>query len=362
MAKFDIPGNYDKVSNAYFNDAWDHLSTHITYSKNNNEIFVYSNYPEYLENSHRGDASTPHYINKVDVSGKTKMLIYATHHLEYLSGSYYFAIRVFNPSSTKSVQFTKAREGFSNSNSWFNPGYAWEDFNNKYDSLTLGPNETNWLVTKAVPTTGNSSGSFLDYFGEFEVNNPFTIAIYICKNINNVPGITYELDWDNHNTYSGFANNYSLNCTKTLDMADALVSYEKSFFFGISNPYEGLGGNSEKVTFYPNQSAYGAVNENIGNYGLQYNFRFTFKNTSNKPVKVKCYIISNTRSHFAGIASLNRASKFLSSENSSDPNRWNFHTTNTIAPSGNSVTIDFTYCHLALGSRGAILQFEAVEA
>lgn len=38
-----------------------------------------------------------------------------------------------------------------------------------------------------------------------------------------------------------------------------------------------------------------------------------------------------------------------------------FHTTDTITKSNGSVTINFTYCHFALGSRGAILQFEAVE-
>ena len=135
MAKFNIPGNYDRVTTAYFNDAWDHLSTAINYTKGSNEIFIYSNFPEYLENTHLGDANTvlgsnykPCYINKVTVNNKQKVLIYLTHHLERLNGSYTLGIRVYNPASSGSITFTKKHEGYSNSNSWSNPGYAWEDF------------------------------------------------------------------------------------------------------------------------------------------------------------------------------------------------------------------------------------------
>ncbi len=360
MAKFDITGNYDKVSDAYIYDANNRISKNITYTENSNEIFIYSNYPEYLEDSHIGDKGTAKYINRVDVKNKTKMLIYLTHHLEKLKGTYYLAIRVYNPSTSSTVKFTKLHEGFSNSTSWNNPGYAWEDFfSNRSDSLTLSPRSSGWLAVKTITKTGNSGGAFLDYFGEFTVNNPFSIAIYICKNKNNIPDSTSAINWTPSDfTYSGYANNYSLIGNKTLDMADALVSYRNSFFFGISNPYGGLGETIEKVPFYATQSGEKVTN-NIGNYGLQYKLSFKFKNTSNKAVKVKCYLISNTASHFAGLASVNGTSKFLDSSGSS--NRWNFHTTETITKSSGIVTIDFTYCHLALGSRGAILQFEAVE-
>lgn len=359
MAKFDIPGNYDKVSATDFNNAWNHLSNHIEYTKNSNEIFIYSNYPEYLEESHLGDGTKPKYINRVNVSGKTKMMIYSTHHLEKLSGTYYLAIRVYNPSTSKTVRFTKQHEGFYNSNSWNNPGYAWEYFfPNKSESLTLAPGTSNWLTVKTLSKTGNGDGSFFDYFGEFTVNNPFHIAIYVCKDKNAIPDSTSAIDWNSSNvTYSGYANNYLLSGSKTLDMADALVSYKNSFFFGISNPYEGLGGTTEKIPFYATQNG-NKVSNNIGNYGLQYKLKFTFKNTSNKDIRGKCYLISNPNSHFAGLASINGTSKFLGASGSN--NRWNFHTTDKITKSNGSVTIDFTYCHLALGARGAILQFEAV--
>ena len=156
-------------------------------------------------------------------------------------------------------------------------------------------------------------------------------------------------------THIHFERLYTGN--ETIDMADALVSYRNSFFFGISNPYQGLGGSTEKMTVYTPQGG-SPTDANLANYGIKYNLKFTFKNTSNKNVKVKCYLISNPSSHFAGLASINGTSRFL---NSAEGNCWNFHTTETIASSGNPVTIDFTYCHLGLGNRGAILQFEAVE-
>lgn len=357
MAKFDIPGIYDTVSTAYFNDAWDHISPHISYTKGSKEIFIYTNYPEYLDENHIGDSGTAKYINRVDVSGKTKLMIYLTHHLQNLSGTHYLAIRVYNPSTSNTVKFTKLHEGFNNSTSWNNPGLAWEDFfPGKSDSLTLAPGTSDWLAVKTISQLNNA---FLDYFGEFTVNNPFSIAIYICKNKNNIPDSTSAIGWNasTNPTFSGYSDFYSLSGNETIDMADALVSYRNSFFFGISNPYQGLGGSTEKMTVYTPQGG-SPTDANLANYGIKYNLKFTFKNTSNKNVKVKCYLISNPLSHFAGLASINGTSRFL---NSTDGNRWNFHTTETIASSGNPVTIDFTYCHLGLGNRGAILQFEAVE-
>lgn len=161
-------------------------------------------------------------------------------------------------------------------------------------------------------------------------------------------------------TYSGSSNCYSLTGSKTLDMADALESYGYSFFFGISNPQEGLGGSTEKVPISLTQGGTVTTANNVGNYGLQYKLTFNFENTSTTPIKVKAYIISNPISHFAGISSQNGCSKFLNTENSESNNRWNFYTSPIITKTSGTITIDFKYCHLALGSRGAILQFEAV--
>ena len=362
MAKFDIPGNYDRVTTAYFNDARNHLSTAINYTKGSNEIFIYSNFPEYLEDSHLGDANRPCYINRVTVNNKQKVLIYLTHHLEKLKGNYTLGIRVYNPASSGSITFTKKHEGYSNTNSWSNPGYAWEDFfATKSGTTTVYAGESKWLATKSINYTGNSGGSFLDYFGEFTVTGSFVIAVYVCKNINNISDTTYPISWTSSNvTYSGSSDCYSLTGSKTLDMADALVSYRNSFFFGISNPQDGLGGSTEKVPITLTQGGTVTTANNVGNYGLQYKLTFNFKNTSSTPVQVKAYIISNPASHFAGISSSNGCSKFLSSEQSTSSNRWNFYTSPTIKSSSTPITIDFTYCHLALGSRGAILQFEAV--
>ena len=367
MAKFDIPGNYDNVTSAFFNDAAAHFSDPIDFRKGSNEIFIYTNYPEYLNESHLGDGDTPRYINKVEVTGKQKVLIYLTHHLEDLEErDYTLGIRVYNPTS-RTITFTRQHEGYSNTNSWDNPGYAWEDFfATKKATIPVPSNDSVWLTTKSITQTHNMSGSFLDYFGEYTVDGSFLIAVYVCKNINNIPDLTHVIDWPGAPTYSGYSDCYSLTGSKTLDMADALVSYRNSFFFGISNPMRSFPYNpSENVPVHLVQG--GTLNvdnpdDNVGNYGLKYNLKFTFKNTSSTPVKVKAYLIGNNSSHFAGLASLDGCSKFLKTEYAQpgDSNRWNFYTSDTITNSSGSVTIDFSYCHLALGSRGAILQFEAV--
>lgn len=361
MAKFNIPGNYDRVTAQYFNDAWKYLSTAIDYTQGSNEVFIYSNFPEYLEDTHLGDADYPCYINRVAVDNKENVLIYLTHHLEKLSGSYTLGIRVYNPASSGSITFTKKHEGYSNTNSWSNPGLAWEAFfADQSGTTTVSAGESKWLAQKSISLTGNAGGSFFDYFGEFTVTGSFVIAVYVCKNINKVPDLTYSISWNNNATYSGYSDCYSLTGSKTLDMADALVSFRNSFYFGISNPEEGLGSANEKVPIHLTQGGTATTADNVGNYGLQYKLTFNFKNTSSTPVQVKAYLISNPVSHFAGISSANGCSKFLNTENESSNNRWNFYTSPTITSSSGTTTIDFTYCHLGLGSRGAILQFEAV--
>ena len=85
MAKFNIPGNYDMVSTAFISDVSARFSNPITYTKGNNEIFIYSNHPEYPTSAHLGDGSTPVYINKVTANNKSKVLIYVTHHLDNLT-------------------------------------------------------------------------------------------------------------------------------------------------------------------------------------------------------------------------------------------------------------------------------------
>ncbi len=368
MAKFDIPGVYDKVPNQYFLDAWDQMAGKnpqdlINYTKNNNEIFIFTNDPEYLTNSHLGDASPARYINRVEVSGKNKMMLYLTHHLERLSGNYTLGIRVYNPSASDSITFIKKHEGYSNSDSWNNPGYAWEDFfTNKGGTTSVNPRESKWLVTKSITATGNSNGSFLDYFGEFEIPNSssFVIAIYVCKNIANIPDETFVIPWSGV-THSGYSNCYTLTANKTIDINGAFNDPGHSYFYGISNPEEGLGSQSENIPITLAQGQ--TVNTGLGYYGLPHIMKFNFKNTGTRQLKVKAYLISNSSSHFAGISSLNGCSKFLANHENSDnvPSRWNFYESPVITNSSGTVTIDFTYCHLGLGNRGAILQFEAVE-
>ena len=366
MATINIPGNYDRVSTSFINTAMQNIRDTIDYTKKSNEIFIYSNFPEYLTDEHLGDGNTPCYINKVSVPTRKSMLIYLTHHLDYLSGNYTLGIRVYNPNSN-SITFTKKHEGYSNTHSWNNPGYAWEDFFANKSGTTTVPGKTSvWLVQKEINKTGNAGGSFFDYFGEFDVSGEFVIAVYVCKNINNIPESGGNaIDWTNNDvTYSGYSNNYTLNGTKELDMANALVSMYESYFFGISNPQQGLGSSVEKIPItlsYDNQTEV-TTEDNVGNYGLQYDLKFTFTNSGNTPIRVKAYIISNHESHFAGLSSENGCSKFLYTNdggNNTSNNRWNFYTSDIISKSG-SATIDLTYCHLALGSRGAILQFEAV--
>lgn len=369
MAKFNIPGNYDMVSTAFISDVSARFSTPITYTKGNNEIFIYSNHPEYPTSAHLGDGSTPVYINKVTANNKSKVLIYVTHHLDNLTeGPYKLAIRVYNPSSSSPITFTRLHEGYSNtasSNDWKNPGYAYESFfANSAGTIPVGKQSSEWLVVKDINNYGKGNGfSFLDYFGEFSVTGSFVIAIYICKNINNISSNAGEVEWKtSYSTYSGYSDCYSLTGSYDFDAANALVSYENSFFYGISNPYQNWGSPSEKITMYATQNKIPVTN-NIGNYGYQYKISATLRNTSTKPVQIKLYLISNNQSHFAGLSSLNGCSRFLTCQ-SDDPrssNRWNFYTVNRMESKAAPITIDFTYCHLALGSRGAILQFEATE-
>lgn len=367
MAKFDIPGNYDRVSTAFISDVSSRFSGPISYTPGSNELFVYSNYPEYINNNHLGDGNNPVYLAKVTADNKSKLLIYVTHHLDNLTGGpFKLAIRVYNPNED-SITFTKVHEGYNNkasSDEWNNPGLAWEDFFvNRSGSVPVAGNTSEWLVVKDITKYGTSQGySFLDYFGEFTVTGDFVIAVYICKNINSISSNASDISWNtSQSTYSGYSNCYSLTSERVnINMADALVSYEHSFFYGISNPYQGWGSSDERITMYATDDKI-PVTYNIGNYGYQYKMSFRFRNTSGKPVQIKAYLISNNVSHFAGLSSLNGCSKFLSNQSEASSNRWNFFTHNRLESGSGYVDIEFTYSHLALGSRGAILQFKAIE-
>ena len=73
-------------------------------------------------------------------------------------------------------------------------------------------------------------------------------------------------------------------------MADALVSYEHSFFYGISNPYQGWGSSDERITMYATDDKI-PVTYNIGNYGYQYKMSFRFRLAHNTELFEERYIL-----------------------------------------------------------------------
>ena len=334
MSNIEISKKFDGLSSLGINDINSLPINAITFARRNNEKLVYCNHPEQIKKGHFGEDKK--FLNRVVVEKGKQTQLYASYEFKPVDSNNKIAVRVYNPNSiTVSVGLTKI--GYNCSNNYDVACEAWKQYNKSSTNtrISIGAKQSAWLITKNAPST------FVELLALMEANAQVVVAVYACKNVNNVPAETtcIERTEEDDDTYSGWSENYSLHATETLQASVLLAANKKSIFYWLANPTITNKNKNESIPIYLVQNGEEVSFENggnIGHYGVIYHFAMTLKNNTNKTVKFKGYILSNNKSLCAGIQSGSNADGyFLGSEGAgvgANKMRWNFYESKALKP------------------------------
>lgn len=368
MAVFSILKNFDNPSWAVgTNNFLSIVKSPLTYTRYGNQTMVYCNFPETIGPGHLGDTQadgTPGYcINKATIT-TSEALLYVSCNSSCNSPKK-LAVRVYNPNSS-TVTITKVNSGFNCTDTWYPQTGAYERFfTDIHMDHQISAGESVWIEEESVMANGR-----------FEALMKYTIsggsivmAVYLCTNTVSVSGSPKIVAQTSPNLYSGTASAFYISCNHSVSSATLFSSGNRnSVFYGIAQKkFSGNETESNPITLLQGgiASEDSDTYNNIGNYGLQYAFNTTLRNTqSTGRVKFKGYIISNPDSHCAGITSGGLAKAFFLGTNGDGPGkgyvRWNFCETAYIS-AGSSITLNYQYMHLGRGNAPGIIQWEAIK-
>ena len=338
----------------------------VSFTRYSDQTVVYCNHPEMVGQSNFGDSANSKYLNRVTIN-TPHFSVYASYDTNY-SGTCKLAVRAWNPNNNN-ITLTLQNKGFNSkkkdANGW---NVACDAFSRYFNTITptshtLLPNSGTWIIAEDVVASG-----LCELLASFTTTGTVVVAVYLCTNVANIPGTTFEVAQNNALEYSGKTNSSFIETSHSMRASDLFVSYYNSVFFGLSQSrFSGNANERTDVTLHqspnPVASEYSptAWLQNIGNWGLQYQFHTTLSNNTGNVVKFKGYILSNPSGHCAGIQSGGiGVGKFLGTQYvPGNHMRWNFCETASIA-SGNSITLDYQYMHLSKGNAPCIMQWEVV--
>ena len=338
----------------------DNLSTiPLTFTKWSKEKLIYCNHPEQIKAGDYGEDGK--FLNRVIVEANKKTMLYASYdHIYSKSLENIFAIRVFNSSSI-TANVTISKLGFASSDSADLACNAWKQYNQSSAStpISVTPKQSKWLLVKNTPM------DYIELLALIETNVEIVVAVYACKDPSKILSQTGEIGKGKY-TYSGWSDNYSLHTQQTLNASTLLASNKHSFFYRLGSPCNNNKNVNESIPINLVQGGIASFEngDNIGNYGIIYNFAMTIKNDTNKTVKFRGYVISNNKSLCAGIQSgSNVDGYFLGHEGAGkgkNKMRWHFYESRALKP-GELLMPEFNYSILSKGSGACALQFEVVE-
>lgn len=325
----------------------------LNYTHYDGQTLIYCNNPEGIsEGSLRDNGRI---INKASITTR-EFLVYVS----AKSNCAYdikLAIRAKNISGS-TITVTRINSGFNTSTKWDVATVAYENFFKSIkDPKILTNGKTEMLFEGRIPAQ-----NFVETLIKFETTGNVEIEVFTYKTTISPSAIPSNSDTGK---YSGTANAFYISTNNTIKAADLFVSYYNSIFYGIAK--RNFSGNSTEhnpiklvqggtATEDNPESNYG----NLGNWGLQYAFSTTLINDTQNSVKFKGYIISNSKSHCAGIQSGGIAKGiFLGPEGTNTNRRWNFCETSTVNKQS-SITLDYQYMHLSKGCAPGIIQWEAI--
>ncbi len=365
MASFQIQQKFDSPSWAAGDNFGTMLMSKFEYQRYSQQTLIYCNHPEDITQTYLGDNG--YCINQATVSTREALLYASCNSSCGIETK--FVVHAYNPGSSN-VSIQKVNSGFECTTNWSAQIGAYEKFfaQQSKPAIDIPPKTGVWIEN------GNNSvvlpKSKFEALMKYQLTGPLVITVYLCTDIRKITvghNPKYVPFVPALKVYCGTADAFYISDAKTLKSANLFVSYYNSAFYGISqetfsqskyesNPIKILQGKT--ASEYELDENY----SNVGNWGLQYAFSMTLQN--NQPssnVKFRGYIISNKKSHCAGIMSGGVAvGKFLGPDGdiTGRPIRWMFCETQAIAP-GNSITLDYQYMHLSRGNARGIIQWEA---
>ncbi len=357
MSFFTIKHVFDSPSWARY--GFDSIpKSSLNYSRYSDQTLIYCNHPESVGSSYLGDNG--YCINKVTVSTASALLYASCNSL--VSTPTNFAVRVYNPNNTV-VRVTKKNSGFYSSNDWHPQTTAYEHYFYPVTIMhDINPGQSKWIESFDV-----ASFARFEAIINYALTGSLVFAVYLCQSLSSV-GTSPQLVPVSQNEYSGYAAASYISTQNTLRSSDLFVSYYNSAFYGITKKnFSGNASEHNPITLAQGgiiASEDSSTYNNIGNYGLQYAFSTTLKNTeTTRSVRFRGYVISNPNSHCAGISSGGVAKAYFLGPYgegiSGNHIRWMFCETDILTP-GQSITLDYQYMHLGRGNAPGIIQWEAV--
>lgn len=359
MATFSILTNFDNPSWATGDNFGKIQKSGLTYTRYGDQTLVYCNNPETITSDYLGEEG--YFINKATITTSEALLYISCN--SGCSTSKKLAVRVYNPNSN-GITITKVNSGFNYSYDWSPQIGTYEEFFTDINiPHPIGAGQSEWVDVETVG--GNARFEALMKYSI--TGGPVVMAIYFCTNTSSIttdpvaPPIS-------QNEYSGTADAFYITGNNTIESQNLFNgNNHNSVFYGIAQKkFSGNTTEHNPITLVQNgivASEDHSTYNNLGNYGLQYAFNTTLKNTSSSRVKFKGYVISNKLSHCAGISSggLARAVFLGPAGEGIGKNyiRWNFCETNYIN-AGSQTTLNYQYMHLGRGNAPGIIQWEAI--
>lgn len=275
----------------------------VNYSINNNNKWVYCNYPEMPKMNALGDSNLGnHCVNRQTVNGTGQ--VFYSYNTQYLTSDCYFGIRVYNPGSS-TVTLTRSNYGHSNSKAdggWDAiPVKSWERyFKSTPKTYSIPAKKSVWICDEAIPKGCIFSGNL-----RFTSSGSVIVAAYFYKTKEKISDSTsiypYDINGEGKSQYSGYGNGYFLTASEiTIKLSD-LVKNNGAYFETNSPNYNNVTVNgsssmSELIPIHIAGTSYvaekGAAKplSNIANWCAQYFIPIKLVNDIGGTRQVQCWI------------------------------------------------------------------------
>ena len=250
----------------------------------NNSKWIYCNAEEKIKTA---TASNGMHLNRVTVSSGTHQLFYSYFNE---TGGNKFGIQISNPNAG-AISFTINKYGHAQGNDFHGVAKnSWVNFFNSTPSATqtIPSNGKIWVCENTMPTSAAQPFSGIL---NFTVTNNAIVTAYAYSSTSSVPAITepFKQTVPTPKMWSGYGDGYLYTSSRiTIDAKD-LVGKNKFFYLATKTseyfPKVGSTIKSDIIPLYGVNTVNGvttkgpSADDNLGNWGVQYDLLFDFKNS-----------------------------------------------------------------------------------
>lgn len=337
------------------------ISNHrtITFTKSPGTL-IYCNSPERIRSEHLAESGKR--LNRVTVTTDTAQ-VFASYINEVSGGdNVYLGIRITNP-NPYDITVTKLNNGYNTGSTKTDEvqlGAYTSFFNNNPNTpYIIGEGDSVWLARDLL-----MNSTFFELLLRFSTTGTCIVTVYAYKNINNVNGNETQCGYvfsDNNmvNEYSGKGDTYFIQSNIELPSASLLNSLNNSYYYWLADCAANNTNEMVAIEMCQGGSAYCTASDarNLGNFGVQYYFNVTLKNTSpGRRVKFIGTMGSNADSSFPLLQSgSSTVGKWMQGAKS-----WEFYESETLNY-GTSKTIEFQFMPGSQASAATFMQWKVVE-